>query len=174
MRVHSAVLAPLRQCRRDNCISSFQEKQHNCYTDGGSRGGLEGVSDPKLTDPVVTWRLVQVIKAGESADENSRVCHVVLKTKNAGCKPPSQTWILSCQLFDELKSGHLHRLISYQSFSGESIFEDNVPQTCALPYGPGWSAKPARPSSTRPTIQHMPILKYLLRSVLNQAIAYVL
>ena len=27
---------------------------------------------------VMVWRLVQVIKAGESADEDSRVCHAVL------------------------------------------------------------------------------------------------
>ena len=34
---------------------------------------------------VLVWRLVQVIKAGEGADEDSRVCHAVLKARKAGC-----------------------------------------------------------------------------------------
>ena len=34
---------------------------------------------------VAAWRLVEVIKAGKTADENSRVCHAVLKASRAGC-----------------------------------------------------------------------------------------
>ena len=33
------------------------------------------------------WRLVQVTKAGESADEKTRVCHAVLKAR--GFSPPT-------------------------------------------------------------------------------------
>ena len=36
------------------------------------------------------WRLVQVLKAGESADRNSRVCHAVLKVRKAGCSEQSR------------------------------------------------------------------------------------
>ena len=39
---------------------------------------------------VVSRRLVQVKKAGESADKNSRVCHAVLKAGNAGCSEQSR------------------------------------------------------------------------------------